>query len=142
MPQAIERLFATPMIRPRLPVRMPGRAASATPGTSLGSPDKTGGVIVSAMNHPNLARSRERPGILSRGAPETEGQRRRNGAKPSSPASAAEGGERLAPPPAGDDRAADYPLRIRATRASMSSLRSLYHFQSTWISVATLASVL
>jgi hypothetical protein len=52
MPQAIERLFATPMIRPRLPVRMPGRAASATPGTSLGSPDKTGGVIVSAMNHP------------------------------------------------------------------------------------------
>ena len=29
MPQAIERLFATPMIRPRLPARMPGPVVSA-----------------------------------------------------------------------------------------------------------------
>ena len=42
------------------PAQDAGRAASATPGTSLGSPDKTGGVIVSAMNH-SLA-ARERPG--------------------------------------------------------------------------------
>ena len=33
------------------------------------------------------------------------------------------------------------PFRIFVTRASMSSLRALYHFQSGWISVATLASV-
>src|SRR5262249_25602649 len=33
------------------------------------------------------------------------------------------------------------PLRSLVTRASMSSLRALYHFQSGWISVATLASV-
>src|SRR5260370_1813243 len=32
-------------------------------------------------------------------------------------------------------------FRIFVTRASMSSLRALYHFQSGWISVATLASV-
>ena len=35
-----------------------------------------------------------------------------------------------------------HPLRMRVTRASTSSLRSLYHFQSTWMSCATLASVL
>ena len=34
------------------------------------------------------------------------------------------------------------PRRMRVTRASMSSLRSLYHFQSTWMSCATFASVL
>src|SRR3954462_882367 len=33
------------------------------------------------------------------------------------------------------------PFRILVTRASMSSLRALYHFQSGWIRVATLASV-
>src|SRR4029453_16360853 len=33
------------------------------------------------------------------------------------------------------------PLSSFVTRASMSSLRALYHFQSGWISVATLASV-
>ena len=33
-------------------------------------------------------------------------------------------------------------LRMRATRASISSLRSLYHFQSTWMSCATFCSVL
>ena len=32
--------------------------------------------------------------------------------------------------------------RMRVTRASISSLRSLSHFQSTWISCATFASVL
>ena len=32
-------------------------------------------------------------------------------------------------------------MRILVTRASMSSLRALYHFQSGWISVATLAGV-
>ena len=35
-----------------------------------------------------------------------------------------------------------HPRRMRVTRASMSSLRSLYHFQSTWMSCATFASVL
>src|SRR6476620_949765 len=33
------------------------------------------------------------------------------------------------------------PLRIFVTRASMSSLRALYHFQSGWIRVATFSGV-
>ena len=35
-----------------------------------------------------------------------------------------------------------HPLKIRATRASTSSLRSLYHFQSIWMSCATFSGVL
>ena len=54
MPQAIERLFATPMMRPRLPARMPG-------------------AVESAMNHPVSARKR---GFFIRGAGGGKGKAR------------------------------------------------------------------